>query len=962
MPPLPQMLRNLLWLAILVRGSTGSLTRSRWCGPCNYSPEMYAVFAGDYYYKTDAHKTCTWAVPGGKMFMGAYSGTQRLSPAINKYIASDWSASRYKRNVVSSCGSSSQSDCTATGHIRSAGDACPHSRSVGSCTVISLSPSKRTPPLPSSRPPLRSAASSPPPPPDASQVSTLWSVISGASYCELSNWGTCITDGADEYGDDEECTVRAEVAITVSITSLATESDIDSTCSGALTSSGASSASGSSFISIIVVASFVIFIVPPIVPPLPPSILPPRAASPLSEQTVLQPISSLPSSPLPCHPSREASDTRSSDTGNSETRSDSRYVVRSTSCVNGQLSTFNDMSVPTAARRIFAAVVGVDLSAVTLELAPGSVLIRTMIAASSSSQSNAISVALADSNYHLGTGISAACHWHGPVRGCMQPVRLSTLDCLENDATANIPIILLAAAAIDTLLILSGVALTVVALTVVVLTGVALTGLAHNGVSQRYDLPLAGCKSVRLSPETSMRSLPASRAYVCFLLVVSFNLAEAGHGRFQLPSPPPSPPPLPSPPPASRVSTTTPLWSIISGASYCELSNGGTCVTDGPGNYGNSEDCTVQAEVAMTVSITHLDTESLVYDYLTIGNFKYGGKSPISSTFSFAAGAQFSWQSDSSEVLTGWEVCGTPTEQSTGTPTGQSTGTPTEQSTGTPTGQSTSSPGTCRHTQTLCDSGCCRATESCCGSWCCGPTESCGTDASTCRCRSLNGACTTGGVQPFAAPTTDVTSSSDSSGLYDSTSSSALTSSGASGASSSTFISIFIVASFVIFIMMSSLGLILLYNCYNSAQEMYFARNGGVAAMESLAIALPGMSPAGTGRKELRQSQDVAGSKPEAVIRARKGKDFWGLQSVPQVIKSGVKTIDKVLKPGSDLAASVTRSACSACACRSIACPASHANLSYARAQCTTQRSTSRTTSRPLQLPDSEHPSSTRPA
>ena len=29
------------------------------------------------------------------------------------------------------------------------------------------------------------------------------------------------------------------------------------------------------------------------------------------------------------------------------------------------------------------------------------------------------------------------------------------------------------------------------------------------------------------------------------------------------------------------------LWTIESGASYCELSNGGTCVTDGAGSYGN---------------------------------------------------------------------------------------------------------------------------------------------------------------------------------------------------------------------------------------------------------------------------------------------------------------------------------------------------------------------------------------
>ena len=33
------------------------------------------------------------------------------------------------------------------------------------------------------------------------------------------------------------------------------------------------------------------------------------------------------------------------------------------------------------------------------------------------------------------------------------------------------------------------------------------------------------------------------------------------------------------------------IWKISKGGEYCEITNGGWCVTDGAGNYGNSEGC-----------------------------------------------------------------------------------------------------------------------------------------------------------------------------------------------------------------------------------------------------------------------------------------------------------------------------------------------------------------------------------
>ena len=40
-------------------------------------------------------------------------------------------------------------------------------------------------------------------------------------------------------------------------------------------------------------------------------------------------------------------------------------------------------------------------------------------------------------------------------------------------------------------------------------------------------------------------------------------------------------------------------FTVTSGTSYCSTTNGGTCVTDGPGNYGNYERCTIVANSAM---------------------------------------------------------------------------------------------------------------------------------------------------------------------------------------------------------------------------------------------------------------------------------------------------------------------------------------------------------------------------
>ena len=60
----------------------------------------------------------------------------------------------------------------------------------------------------------------------------------------------------------------------------------------------------------------------------------------------------------------------------------------------------------------------------------------------------------------------------------------------------------------------------------------------------------------------------------------------------------------------SRRLTSSDWWTITTGTGYCELANDGTCVTDGGGDYGNGESCTVRAERDLILSSAIFDTEA----------------------------------------------------------------------------------------------------------------------------------------------------------------------------------------------------------------------------------------------------------------------------------------------------------------------------------------------------------------
>merc|ERR1719336_3012117 len=98
--------------------------------------------------------------------------------------------------------------------------------------------------------------------------------------------------------------------------------------------------------------------------------------------------------------------------------------------------------------------------------------------------------------------------------------------------------------------------------------------------------------------------------------------------------PSPTPAPTPAPPPGT--------WSIT--GSGCVQN--GDCITSKnyPGNYGNSESCTINLAGSVSITTQAFDTEAR-YDYLTVGGTAYAGTSgPPSGTYT----GSINWATDGS--------------------------------------------------------------------------------------------------------------------------------------------------------------------------------------------------------------------------------------------------------------------------------------------------------------------------
>merc|ERR1719433_1454917 len=114
-------------------------------------------------------------------------------------------------------------------------------------------------------------------------------------------------------------------------------------------------------------------------------------------------------------------------------------------------------------------------------------------------------------------------------------------------------------------------------------------------------------------------------------------------GDFEPPSPTPSPPTTPTPAPGNWVVT----------GSGCEVN--GDCISSNnyPANYGNREECSIQLNGNVPISVQAFNTET-GYDMLTVGGVRYSGTNgPQSGSYT----GVISWSSDYSVTNSGWKLC-----------------------------------------------------------------------------------------------------------------------------------------------------------------------------------------------------------------------------------------------------------------------------------------------------------------
>ena len=95
----------------------------------------------------------------------------------------------------------------------------------------------------------------------------------------------------------------------------------------------------------------------------------------------------------------------------------------------------------------------------------------------------------------------------------------------------------------------------------------------------------------------------------------------------------------------------------MSGGQFCEIVDGGRCVTDGKGKYGNKEACKVVALRPLSLYTWQYDVEK-GHDYLTVGSTQFR-KNLGPDGVKMSKGDAILWTSDVSAVKEGWKVCTT---------------------------------------------------------------------------------------------------------------------------------------------------------------------------------------------------------------------------------------------------------------------------------------------------------------
>jgi hypothetical protein len=115
-------------------------------------------------------------------------------------------------------------------------------------------------------------------------------------------------------------------------------------------------------------------------------------------------------------------------------------------------------------------------------------------------------------------------------------------------------------------------------------------------------------------------------------------------------------------PPTPAVGATSSVISrgpfIVPSGSWCQIDAEG-CLTDGPGDYGNYEECSIRVSRAVVLTARQYDVEK-DYDFLTIGfqDYKTSGDSQIVGV-SAPANSIINWRTDGSATAGGFVLCET---------------------------------------------------------------------------------------------------------------------------------------------------------------------------------------------------------------------------------------------------------------------------------------------------------------
>ena len=124
----------------------------------------------------------------------------------------------------------------------------------------------------------------------------------------------------------------------------------------------------------------------------------------------------------------------------------------------------------------------------------------------------------------------------------------------------------------------------------------------------------------------------------------------------------PAMPPPPIPPVAPAGSRG--IFTIVSGFQNCEYTSSAPnfpgaydCITDGEGDYGTNEDCTVEINAFGNVSFVQYDIENN-YDYVMINHTEYRDMRTTPSSVLTEPGMRMTWHSDSSTTRRGFIICG----------------------------------------------------------------------------------------------------------------------------------------------------------------------------------------------------------------------------------------------------------------------------------------------------------------